>query len=90
MTGAPSMPGECGPERALVLCVCCAVKLVNDDDSGCRDFHPHDHAGLEVPAGTVLGAGPHVWWGARALACDGHRDGAIEPGGLYWDAAVLA
>lgn len=38
----------------LGLCDCCALMLANGDESGCRDYHGHEHPSIEVPVHTVL------------------------------------
>lgn len=74
----------------LTLCQCCAMKLANDDDSSCRDFHKHTHADLSVPAGAVLvDLEPTRNEGARYLVCDGHGE-KIAPLAHYWIIEVLS
>ncbi|MFF1880274.1 hypothetical protein ACFVVC_02230 [Pseudarthrobacter sp. NPDC058196] len=68
----------------FILCACCAFKLTNDDESACRDYHGHDHAGLQVPAGTAVTQGPHEWDGSLELRCHGHEGGMIQPLEEYW------
>lgn len=68
----------------FILCACCALKLANDDESACRDYHGHDHARLQVPAGTTITQGPHEWAGSLELTCHGHEEGTIQPLGEYW------
>lgn len=75
--------------KTFVLCECCALKLANDDDSSCRDYHGHDHASLDVPAGTAITQGPHDWDGTLALACHGHKGGTIETLGQFWVAELV-
>lgn len=75
--------------RSLALCQCCAMKLTNDDETSCRDFYGHDHAGLSVPAGTVVSEiEPRVNDRTGSLTCDGHG-GEIEPMGHYWNAEII-
>ena len=38
----------------LALCECCALLIVNGDESGCRDYYGHTHQSANVPARTVL------------------------------------
>lgn len=78
------------PGRILILCECCALKLANDDDSGCRDFHHHTRPGLDVPAGTVISQGPHTWDGTLDLACHGHEGGVVHPEETFWVAEVMS
>lgn len=75
--------------KTFVLCECCALKLANDDDSACRDYHRHEHASLCVPAGTAITQGPHEWDGSLHLSCHGHEDGAIQPLGRFWVAELV-
>lgn len=84
-----TQPGASPQARVLVLCRCCALKLANDDESGCRDHHGHTHAGVEVPAGTVVAGGPVTWDGAKDLPCEGHEDGVVVPGEEFWFAEAL-
>ncbi|MFD2794647.1 hypothetical protein ACFS27_13905 [Promicromonospora vindobonensis] len=78
------------PRRTLFLCECCALKLSNDDESGCRDFHHHTHSGLDVPAETVIAQGPYTWDGSHDLACHGHEGGVVQTDQTYWVAEVLS
>lgn len=74
----------------MILCECCALKLANDDESGCRDHHGHDHPPLLVPAGTVIVQGPHRWDGTLDLTCHGHAGGRIGPGQEFWAASTVS
>ncbi|MDP9903162.1 hypothetical protein [Arthrobacter bambusae] len=76
--------------QPFVLCECCALKLNNDDESGCRDYHGHGHDSLDVLAGTVISQGPHVWDGKLDLTCHGHKDGVVHPGGAFWVAEIMS
>jgi hypothetical protein len=76
-------------DKILVLCECCAFKLANDDESGCRDYYRHDHAGLDVPPGTVISQGPHTWNGTFDLDCRGHENGIVHPGEIFWVAETV-
>lgn len=71
-------------KKMLILCECCALKLTNDDESGCRDFHRHTHGPLSVPGDTAITQGPHEWDGTLALDCHGHEDGVIYPDQVFW------
>ena len=73
----------------LTLCECCALMLANNDDSGCRDYHGHDHAPLEVPRDTVISGGPHTWEGCSDLPCHGHDAGVVHPWQTYWVAEIM-
>ncbi|WP_247040325.1 hypothetical protein [Arthrobacter rhizosphaerae] len=68
----------------FILCECCTLVLANDDESGCRDFHGHKHAPLDVPPGTAISQGPHTWNGSLELTCHGHEKGLIQPGENFW------
>lgn len=60
-------------KRQLILCECCTIKLANDDDSACRDYHGHTHHNLlasEFLALTSLD--PYIWEGRSNLNCHGH------------------
>lgn len=70
--------------KTLTLCECCALVLANNDESGCRDYHHHDHATLDVPVGTAISQGPHTWRGTLDLGCHGHAEGLISPGQTFW------
>lgn len=76
--------------KIFVLCECCALKLANDDESGCRDYHRHEHASLNVPLGTAVSQGPHTWDGTLDLACHGHERGLVQPGETFWVAELAA
>lgn len=91
--GYPADDGTLSPgEEQVFLCDCCAMKLANDDDSACRDFHGHDHASLDVPLGTALIDGPFDWDQIHStIRCSGHLDDRGEPseivyGQSYWHA----
>lgn len=83
-------------KETLVLCECCALKLTNDDESACREFHGHTHRTPDVPADTVVSQGPHVWDGTLALTCHGHDPrgedsaSAIHNGQTFWVAEVMS
>ncbi|MEH1588030.1 hypothetical protein [Cutibacterium avidum] len=80
------MPGT----ESLALCSCCALKLTNDDESGCRDYYGHTHPSCDVPAGTVVTSfSPIVHTDGRPLDCDGHH-GPIVDQEPYWPAAAPA
>lgn len=76
--------------KTFVLCQCCALKLANDDESGCRDHHGHDHPALDLPADVVVSQGPHLWDGTLDLACHGHEGGSVRPGEEFWVAELMA
>ncbi|MDU2072551.1 MAG: hypothetical protein E7G28_13065 [Cutibacterium avidum] len=77
-------------DEQLVLCACCAMKLLNDDESTCRDYYNHTHPSCDVPSGTILASlTPIVHTSARPLDCDGHH-GPIADQELYWPAVVPA
>lgn len=64
------------------LCECCAIWITNADDSGCRDYHGHDHpyARSEV-AGVASDIGPETRW--DTWTCDG-CDTEQKPGAKAW------
>lgn len=70
--------------NTYVLCECCALMLANNDESGCRDYHHHEHTSLDMPFDTAISQGPHTWDGTFDLACHGHEDGTIRPGETFW------
>ena len=41
-------------DGTLYLCICCTLLVVNADESGCRDFHGHDHPSCGLPVGTTV------------------------------------
>lgn len=74
--------------NTYVLCECCALMLANNDESGCRDYHHHEHTSLDMPFDTAISQGPHTWEGTFDLACHGHQDGdqdgTIRPSETFW------
>lgn len=74
-------------EQVLTLCRCCALVLVNNDSSACRDFHGHDHPGPELPTGLALAdLEPTVNPGPGGVRCDAHG-GEVLPFGELWRAS---
>lgn len=61
-------------EKILHLCECCALVVVNDDDTACRDYYGHTHVRADVAANTVVEIGdPQEHISGHYLLCDGHR-----------------
>lgn len=72
----------------LILCECCVLKLTNDDESACRDFHQHTHAVLQATGQLVLQTQePHIWDGHHTPNCHGH--GAVITNEKFWVAEAL-
>ena len=69
----------------LYLCDCCALLLVNGDDSSCRDYYEHDHPQGDLSGIVSADFDQTDWSGFECAGCEIFQ----LPGANRWEAITL-